>query len=586
LADRLTLPQPGDVIAGKYRIDCAIGSGGMGAVFQVTHRVTGKRFALKWLLPQMTAHSDAAHRFIREAQVAGRFEHPSVVEVYDVGSEGDSFYMVMELLEGESLAERVDRAGPLSVTEACELLIPCMRGVAEAHGAGIVHRDLKPANIFICRADRHARECAKVLDFGISKMSGAPGGELGEGMTKSGTLIGTPHYMPLEQMRGRAVDHRADIYALGVVLYQVLSGNLPYPADSFSDLVLMLAHETPLPLEKVVPRLPRGLAQVIARAMAREAADRYQSIDDLIAALEPYASGRDSVPAYTPSGRRSLDSSLSLPTPLSTESRVSGRVSAHSMPPPSRAPWIVGVSAFVILVALAAGALWLRRDRGQAEVAGPGVVRPSVAPASAAAPPAALPGAVAAGRDDTQPGTSAAARPRAAEEVLPALNIVSTAPERGAAPGSVVAEQAVEGGVPQPEQGVAAAQPEPTAANRGNAAAAMQGESPAANSGDASGAATRGNASPAATRGNAPAATRGGAAARASAPAAARAAAAAARVAEARAQSQRAEPPAPELPELPELPVKNQAAPAREERDTRSRPTSSRVPAISEGDFY
>src|SRR3954452_9308394 len=128
--------------------------------------------------------------------------------------------------------------------------------------------------------------------------------------------------MPLEQMRGRAVDHRADIYAFGVVLYQVLSGKLPYPADSFSDLVLMLAHETPRELDALVP-LPRGLSQVIARAMARDAADRFQSIDELIAALEPYADGEDSVPPYTPVGRRSLDSSLSLPTPLSTESRLS-----------------------------------------------------------------------------------------------------------------------------------------------------------------------------------------------------------------------------------------------------------------------
>jgi serine/threonine protein kinase len=541
LADRLTLPQPGDVIAGKYRIDCALGTGGMGAVYQVTHRVTGKRFALKWLLPQMTTHGDAAQRFIREAQVAGRFEHPNVVEVYDVASEGDSFYMVMELLEGESLAERVDRTGPLSVIEACELLIPCMRGVADAHGAGIVHRDLKPANIFICRADRHGGECAKVLDFGISKMSGAPG-ELGDGMTKSGTLIGTPHYMPLEQMRGRAVDHRADIYAFGVVMYQVLSGNLPYPADSFSDLVLMLAHDTPPPLDRIVARLPRGVAQVVARAMARDSADRYQSIDALIAALEPFATGDDSVPAYTPSGRRSLDSSLSLPTPLSTESRASGRVSSYSQPPPSRGPRIAGIGAVVLLLVLAAGAFWLRHDQGQAEVAGPGGTRPSVTREGVAAP--ASPAKPAA--------TAAASQPQ--EVVLPPLNIAPTpANERAAATANAVAE---------PEEPAVEREPVQPTSNAPSAAGAGTAQS-----------------APSAQRG--PTAARGNARVQASTPNAVRTGAAA-RVTDSRTQAQRV-PPAPERAEPA---AKVPAESARDPWDTTVKPPSNRVPTISEGDFY
>lgn len=530
MADRPTLPQPGDVIAGKYRIDCELGTGGMGAVFQATHRVTGKRFALKWLLPQLTADGEAAQRFIREAQVAGRFEHPNVVEVYDVGSEGESFYMVMELLEGESLAERVDRAGPLSVIEACELLIPCLRGVAEAHGAGIVHRDLKPANIFICKADRHVRECAKVLDFGISKMSGAPPGELGEGMTKSGTLIGTPHYMPLEQMRGRAVDHRADIYAFGVVLYQVLSGNLPYPADSFSDLVMMLAHEKPPPLDQIVARLPRGLARVVERAMARDAEDRYQSIDALIAALEPYAIGEDSLPSYVPSGRRSLDSSLSLPTPLSTESRASGRVSSYATRP-SSGPWIVGISVFVFLFALAAGALWLRRERGQVEVAGPAEMRPSVGPAG-----------VPASSTSAKPAVSAAASRPEVEELLPTLNMAPTpANERAAAAGSEVAvpaEQPVDRGMAQPTS------------NAQSAGEVQRGATPA----------------------------RGNARARESTSAAGRGGAAAVRVSASRAQAKQVAPPEPERAKEPEA--------ANDPWDTSAKPPSSRVPAISEEDFY
>jgi serine/threonine protein kinase len=346
------------VIAGKYRIDHPLGTGGMGAVFQATHRVTGKRFAVKWLLPEVSGQGDAAQRFIREAQVAGRFEHPHVVEVYDLGNDDGSFYMVMELLEGESLAERVARAGTMTVADTCRLLIPCMHGVAEAHAAGIVHRDLKPANIFVCHETKQRREVAKVLDFGISKMSGLPGGDL-SGMTKSGTLIGTPHYMPLEQMRGRAVDHRADVYAFGVVLYQVLSGKLPYPAQSFSDLVLMLAHETPTPLERVVPRLPRGLGNVVAKAMARDPADRFQSLDELILALEPYADPSSHMVLGTESGSRAPNPSLSLLTPLSTESRVRAK-SARGTP---GLRYVIAAVASLLLAA--ASVLWVQRAREQ-----------------------------------------------------------------------------------------------------------------------------------------------------------------------------------------------------------------------------
>ena len=374
------LPLPGDVIAGKYRIDFELGTGGMGAVYHVTHRVTGKRFALKWLLPQASGQGDAAQRFIREAQVAGRFEHPNVVEVYDVGAEADSFYMVMELLEGESLAARVERAGPLSVADACRLLIPCMHGVAEAHAAGIIHRDLKPANIFVCAATRQSPEFAKVLDFGISKVSGTDDDVTS--MTKSGTLIGTPHYMPLEQIRGRPVDHRVDVYAFGVVLYQVLSGKLPYPADSFSDLVLMVAHDTPKPLDQVVPKLPRGLAAIVARAMARNAEDRHPHLGAVIEDLEPYAVAGPMIQRMSP---RPPSASLSIPTPLSTESqerRYSHRPASRS----SAGVWIAGAVVALVL-ALGAGALWLKRnDLGALEALRPTDASPSPSAATTAVP--------------------------------------------------------------------------------------------------------------------------------------------------------------------------------------------------------
>jgi eukaryotic-like serine/threonine-protein kinase len=148
------LPKKGDLIAGKYAVEGVLGQGGMGAVFEVCHRLTGKRFAVKWLLPALTGHTDAVRRFMREAQVAGRVDHPNVVEVYDVGQDGNSFYMVMELLQGEPLSRRLDRVRRLGLDEACRILLPVMHGLHVAHGAGVIHRDLKPDNIYLPHAAR------------------------------------------------------------------------------------------------------------------------------------------------------------------------------------------------------------------------------------------------------------------------------------------------------------------------------------------------------------------------------------------------------------------------------------------------
>jgi serine/threonine-protein kinase len=287
LAQVAALPKPGDIVGGKYRVERKLGSGGMGAVFEVTHRVTNKRFAIKWLLPEVATEDGALKRFMREAQVAGRFEHPNVVEVYDIGQDGPSFYMVMELLEGESLAERIARQPRLTPDEVCGLLVPCLEGVAAAHAAGIIHRDLKPANLFVCAARNQQPEHAKVLDFGISKLSSAPG-IIDATLTRAGAVMGTPHYMAPEQMRAQPVDERADVYAFGVILYEMLSGRRPFDAQTYADLVLQVLGEAPRPLREHVPELPIGLCDVVARAMAREPSGRYASLHALRDALGPY----------------------------------------------------------------------------------------------------------------------------------------------------------------------------------------------------------------------------------------------------------------------------------------------------------
>jgi serine/threonine-protein kinase len=333
MADKTALPSEGDLLASKYRIQRKLGVGGMGAVFEARHEVTGRRFAIKWLLPEMATRGEGIERFVREARFAGGLEHPNVIDVYDVIEDAGAVFMVMELLEGESLADRLVRRGRLSVADTLRIALPCMRGVARAHAAGIVHRDLKPANLFICEATSELPERFKVLDFGISKIIGVPGGDdLSDSLTSSGSLMGTPFYMSPEQLRGRTVDHRADIYAFGVILYQMLSGTLPFTAGTFGDLVLQVLTETPPSLAEMAPEAPVALVQAIERAMARRPEQRYESVQQLIAALEQSVGAEtSSVPA------RSSAPSDSLPPPQpkpAYKTRPLARSSGLNLPAP------------------------------------------------------------------------------------------------------------------------------------------------------------------------------------------------------------------------------------------------------------
>jgi serine/threonine-protein kinase len=281
------LPQPGDLIGGKYRIERPLGHGGMGVVFEASHRVTEKRFAIKWLLSEPARSEDSVTRFVREAQVAGRCEHRNIVQVYDIDREAGTLFMVMELLKGEALSERLAQHGRIFYREACRLLVPCIEAVGEAHAAGIIHRDLKPANIFLCRARGREPEMAKVLDFGVSRFAVIPE-SLADARTKSGAVVGTPFYMAPEQMRGQPIDERVDVYSMGVTLYEVLAGVRPYDAASYGDLLLKIAEAQPPPLSRLVSELPAGLVEIVNRAMAYDRELRFRSMDELAHALEPY----------------------------------------------------------------------------------------------------------------------------------------------------------------------------------------------------------------------------------------------------------------------------------------------------------
>ena len=280
-----------------------LGSGGMAEVYAAVNVRTERRVALKWILPALAASPEVLARFRREALAAGRINHPNVVTIFDVVEHQSSACLVMEMLSGETLADRMKRTGQMAFVEAVALMLPAMRGVAAAHFHGVIHRDLKPDNIFLCMdADGSIRDC-KVLDFGVSKLTVADAATTGD-ITLSGNVVGTPEYMAPEQVRaGKHADHRIDIYSLGVVFYEMLAGRPPFVGEHFSGLMLDIMQRDPPPLSSLRQDVPRRLAGVIHRALARDLTKRFADMPTFIMAVE--AVGRDELKLAmgTPAGR-------------------------------------------------------------------------------------------------------------------------------------------------------------------------------------------------------------------------------------------------------------------------------------------
>jgi hypothetical protein len=290
---------PGALIDGKYRVERVLGMGGMGLVVAAVHVALDRRVALKFLRASAGDTGDVAsiERMLREARAVARLRSEHVARVIDVVSRppGDATtppYIVMEYLQGEDLAARLRASGRLSVGDASAFVLQACEAIAEAHAGGIVHRDLKPANLFLTtRVD--GQPLVKVLDFGISKLTG-PASPAALSLTRTADLIGTPLYMAPEQLRhARSVDPRTDQWSLGVILFELLTGALPFPATSLMDLCARVLESDPPLVQSVRADVPAPLAEAVARCLRRDPAARFASVADLAAALEPFAVGAE-----------------------------------------------------------------------------------------------------------------------------------------------------------------------------------------------------------------------------------------------------------------------------------------------------
>jgi tRNA A-37 threonylcarbamoyl transferase component Bud32 len=272
---------------GSYRAVRVVGRGGMGVVYAAEHPLLGSQAVVKQLRPELSAQRDLIERFFNEARALSRIVHPGIVSIFDFGYSADgTAYFVMEYLDGESVAARLARSGPLGEAHAARLGRQIAGALAAAHEAGIVHRDLKPDNVFLVPDEAVAGgERAKILDFGIAKL----GGEAGEGVavTRTGALLGSPLYMSPEQCRGTGeVDFRADVYALGCLLFAMVCGRPPFVGDGVGEIIGKHIYEQPPRPRELVPAISAGLDAVIMRALEKDPARRHPSMRGFAAALE------------------------------------------------------------------------------------------------------------------------------------------------------------------------------------------------------------------------------------------------------------------------------------------------------------
>jgi serine/threonine protein kinase len=322
----------------KYEIVRIIGQGGMGTVYEALNTAIGKRVAMKFVDAEVARNRDAAARFQREAEAASAVESAHIVEIFDSGSTDDGTpYIVMELLRGEDLGHRIKRCGRLEVLEALHIGAQILRGLHRAHQAGIIHRDLKPDNIFLVDRDDDS-SFAKILDFGISKVSRSGEGAPVHTLTRQGTVLGTPFYMSPEQAQALSdIDGRTDLWSVGAILYECLSGRAPYNGATYEQVIVNICMHDAEDVRKHNAAVPEAVAQVIARALTRDRTDRFATarefLDSLKVSVGMISSSRPGHVVNEDSGlsrvdtpssdyRRMLLGSGATPTPATTPHRT------------------------------------------------------------------------------------------------------------------------------------------------------------------------------------------------------------------------------------------------------------------------
>jgi eukaryotic-like serine/threonine-protein kinase len=476
-------PVVGSILGGKYLVEGILGQGGMGIVVAARHIELDQRVAIKCLLAHAQSVPEIVERFTREARAAAKIHGEHVARVIDVGRFDDGTpFMVMEHLKGHDLADELAKVGPLPVTDAVRYLLETCEALVQAHALRIVHRDLKPSNLFLAEQPGR-RPIVKVLDFGISKVIDPSGGAL----TKTASVMGTPYYMSPEQLlSSKSVDERSDIWALGIILYELLVGRPPFMAETAPEVIAAVLQNAPAPIQTLRPDVPAGVAQVITRCMRSNVAERYANVAELAQDLVPFAAHEDQDSATAIA--RVLGVSAPAPSvlpqlagqqPPTQSARRSGppanpvanagtahnlTFSAADASIPAKKPVGAIVAAVGVLAAIGVASLVAMRRPAPPSAASPGVVEST--PAAVVAP--AAPGATAgpsqpqalvglAPVDPPVPAVVASAR------TSPSSQPVTRGPNRRAAPAAASAHSAAPpaAAAPAPAPPPAAAAPAP-----------------------------------------------------------------------------------------------------------------------------
>jgi serine/threonine protein kinase len=331
--------QVGKVLDGKYRLDAFLSKGGMGAVYRATHVMLNKTVAVKLINPELVTSPDVVRRFQREARAATALSHPDIVSVYDLGqtTEG-TLYIAMEYVDGPSLKSVIESGGPVPVMRTLTLARQLASALSAAHRQGIIHRDLKPHNVMLARG-HDGQEIAKLVDFGIAKTF-----DEGTQLTVAGFSLGTPQYMAPEQAEGRAVDARSDLYSFGIILYEMLTGEVPFNATSAASVLIKHIKEAPIPPSVKNPRvaIPPQVEAIVVRCLAKDPAERFQTADELGRALEESAVSlagstaaiQSTLPMGIPSAVVGASNPATVPTAVVLPSSAAPTLRAQQAPPP------------------------------------------------------------------------------------------------------------------------------------------------------------------------------------------------------------------------------------------------------------